>query len=199
MAVLFIFTLRVIGAESRHFDDFPTEMHMDQLEASADYPGVTELGAHLFRHVGQKDGQPRFERGDVGGGKAGEVEDRSVAAVDGEGFLVGLEAADQRVDRAVAAAEDVLQLTPDLLGVGDGGGGVVVETGAAAPGVATTPIETRSARTMAESSSRCRTRTLPMSVPTLAGSMSSAWLMVICMRPMPPSQDTTDDRHELSV
>ena len=95
-----------------------------------------QVGAHLRRHVGQQGGEPRFERGDVGGGEAGEVEHGAVAAVDDQGVLVGLEAADQRIDGAVAAAEDVFDLAADLVGVGDGGGGVVIEAGAAARGIA---------------------------------------------------------------
>lgn len=39
----------MIGAEGRDFDDLAAEMHVDQLEAPTNYPGVTELGTHLFR------------------------------------------------------------------------------------------------------------------------------------------------------
>lgn len=50
--------------------------------------------------------------------------------------LVGLEAANHRIDRAVAMAEDIFHLGLDGFGVGDGGLGVVVETGTSPAGVA---------------------------------------------------------------
>lgn len=49
VAVFLFIALRVIGPESRHFDDFAAEMDMDQLEAPANDPGVAKLGPYLFR------------------------------------------------------------------------------------------------------------------------------------------------------
>ena len=39
----------MIGAERCDFDDFSTEVDMDQLEAAANDAGVAKLGTHLFR------------------------------------------------------------------------------------------------------------------------------------------------------
>jgi hypothetical protein len=77
-----------------------------------------QVGAHACRHVGQQGGEAEFERRPVG-----EVRSRDRAgrrrAVDHQCVLVGLETADQRIDGAVIAAEDVFDLAADLVGVGD--------------------------------------------------------------------------------
>ncbi|MNQ83814.1 hypothetical protein D3C85_989160 [compost metagenome] len=49
VAVFLILALRVMGAEGGDFNDLPAELHMGQLEAAADHPGVAEFGADLFR------------------------------------------------------------------------------------------------------------------------------------------------------
>ena len=49
MTVFLVVTLGVVGAERGHFDDLAAEVHMRQLEAAANHPGIAELGAHLFR------------------------------------------------------------------------------------------------------------------------------------------------------
>ncbi|MNZ60378.1 hypothetical protein D3C78_784460 [compost metagenome] len=49
VAVFFVFALRVMGAEGGDLDDLPAELHMGQLEAAADHPGVAEFGTDLLR------------------------------------------------------------------------------------------------------------------------------------------------------
>ena len=49
VAVLFVFVLRVIGAEGRHLDDFAAEVDVHQLEPPANDPRIAELGPDLFR------------------------------------------------------------------------------------------------------------------------------------------------------
>ncbi|MNO99959.1 hypothetical protein D3C76_917440 [compost metagenome] len=49
VAVFLILALRVMGAEGGDFNDLPAELHMGQLEAAADHPGVAEFGADLLR------------------------------------------------------------------------------------------------------------------------------------------------------
>ncbi|MNZ76800.1 hypothetical protein D3C78_953180 [compost metagenome] len=39
----------MVGAEGGDFDDLAPEVHVHQLEAAADHPGVAEFRAHLFR------------------------------------------------------------------------------------------------------------------------------------------------------
>lgn len=91
-----------------------------------------QIGAHLRRHVGQQGREPLLECRAVAVGQCGQVEPLAVAAVDDERVLVGLEAADQRIDCTVCGSKDVLDLSADLVSVGDGRFRVVVETGAAA-------------------------------------------------------------------
>lgn len=55
--------------------------------------------------------------------------------MDDEGVFVRLEAADQRVDRAVAIAKNVFHLRADFVGVAHGRFRVVVKTGAATLGI----------------------------------------------------------------
>lgn len=41
--------LDMAGAEGRYFDDFAAKVHMHQLEAPADHPGIAKRRAYLFR------------------------------------------------------------------------------------------------------------------------------------------------------
>ena len=78
-----------------------------------------QVGAHLRRHVRQQGCQSRFQRGDVPCAECGEVERATLDAMDDQGVLVGFEAADQRVDGAVAVAENMFDLAADFLRVLD--------------------------------------------------------------------------------
>ena len=84
-----------------------------------------QVGAHLRRHVGQQGGERSSSVARSLEVSVGQVELAAVGAVDDQRVLVGLEAADQRIDGAVPGAEDVLDLAADLVGVGDGRFGVV--------------------------------------------------------------------------
>jgi len=99
-----------------------------------------EVGAHLRRHVRQQGGQPRLQRGDIPRAERGEVERATVDAMDDQGILVGFEAADQRVDGAVAAAENMFDLAADFLRVLDCRLRVVGKAGTTAGRIALRPV-----------------------------------------------------------
>ncbi len=56
-----------------------------------------QVGPHLSGQVGKQGGEAGFEGGLVVGTKRQQVETGTVVAVQGEGLLVGFEAADERV------------------------------------------------------------------------------------------------------
>ena len=93
---------------------------------------VPHLGGHVGEQVRDSRGQGRFcprpERG--------QVQPLAVVAVEDQRVLVGLESADDRIDRAVPGAEGVLDLALDPVGMRDRGLGVVADAGAAAVRVA---------------------------------------------------------------
>ncbi|MOA05523.1 hypothetical protein D3C78_1251250 [compost metagenome] len=100
----------MIGAEGGDFDDLAAELHMGQLEAAADHPGVAELGADLLR-----------------GGAGGHVvvlglhaeQHVAHAAADQVGLVAGMLQALDHIDRIAAELpplQRVLAVAEDLGG-----------------------------------------------------------------------------------
>ena len=95
-----------------------------------------QILAHLVGHV-RVEPRQRCGQGVVScGGDGGEVQNLAVTTVKHKGIFIGLEAAHQRIHRAVTIAEDRLHLSFDLERVIASGVGVVIKTGTAAMGVA---------------------------------------------------------------